>query len=44
MLYAGQAIGAEFAASFKEFPPRQKPQSFNLDQILEQMQRPAQGD
>jgi arylsulfatase A-like enzyme len=41
MLYAGQAIGAEFAASFREFPPRQKPQSFNLDQVMEQMQRPV---
>ena len=44
ILYAGQAIGAEFAASFREFPPRQKPQSFNLDQIMQQMQHPAGGD
>jgi arylsulfatase A-like enzyme len=44
LLYGGQAIAAAFIDSFKEFPPRQKPQSFNLDRILEQLQHPAQSD
>ena len=42
LLLGAQEITAEFVASFKDFPPRQKPQSFNLDQILEELQRPAQ--
>jgi arylsulfatase len=44
MLMEAQSIAAEFVATFKEFPPRQKPQSFNLDQIMEQLQHPAQSD
>jgi hypothetical protein len=40
LMAGAQAIAAEFVATFKEFPPRQKPQSFNLDQILAQMQKP----
>jgi arylsulfatase A-like enzyme len=44
MLFGAQAIAAEFVATFKDFPPRQKPQSFNLDQIMEQLQHPAQSD
>jgi arylsulfatase len=44
LLFGGQAIVAEFVASFKEFPPRQKPQSFNVDQIMEQLSHPAQSD
>jgi hypothetical protein len=27
-------------STFKDFPPTQKPQSFNLDQIMEQLQHP----
>ncbi|HJT20708.1 MAG TPA: arylsulfatase [Nitrospira sp.] len=41
LLMAGQAIVAEFIASFKEFPPRQKPQSYSLDQIMERLRTPA---
>jgi hypothetical protein len=44
LVYGGQAIAAQFVATFKDFPPRQKPLSFNLDQILEQLQHPAQND
>ena len=29
--------------SFVEFPPRQKPASFNLDSVLEKMQEAADG-
>jgi arylsulfatase len=44
LLYGAQAIAAAFVDSLKQYPPRQKPQSFNLDQILERLQRPAQTD
>jgi arylsulfatase A-like enzyme len=40
LMAGAQAIAAEFVGTFKDFPPRQKPQSFNLDQILSQMQKP----
>jgi arylsulfatase len=33
----------KFIATFKEFPPRQKPGSFNLDSVLETLQTPASG-
>jgi arylsulfatase A-like enzyme len=41
LLMAAQAIVAEFIGTFKEFPPRQKPQSFNLDQIMDQLKQPT---
>ena len=44
LAYGAQAIAGEFVESFKDFPPRQKPQSFNLDQIMEKLQHPAQTD
>jgi arylsulfatase A-like enzyme len=44
LMLGAQEITAAFVASFKDYPPRQKPQSFNLDQILEKLQRPAQSD
>jgi arylsulfatase A-like enzyme len=37
----GQAIVAAFISTFKEFPPRQRPQSFSIDQIMEKMNQPA---
>jgi arylsulfatase A-like enzyme len=43
-LIGAQAIVAEFVATLKDFPPRQKPQSFNLDQVMQQLSRPAQSD
>jgi arylsulfatase A-like enzyme len=39
-LYLCQAVVAEHIASFAKFPPRQKPASFNLDGILEQVSKP----
>jgi hypothetical protein len=30
----------EFINTFKEFPPRQRPSSFSVDQIMEQLQKP----
>jgi arylsulfatase A-like enzyme len=41
LLVAGQAIVAEFIETFKEFPPRQRPQSFSIDQIMEKLQQPT---
>jgi arylsulfatase A-like enzyme len=35
-----QALVAQFIGTFKEFPPRQKPASFNVDQIMEQLEKP----
>jgi arylsulfatase len=32
---------AEWLQSFKEFPPRQKPGSFNLDRVMEAVTRGA---
>ncbi|NKL60380.1 arylsulfatase [Rhizobium leguminosarum] len=36
-----QALAANWLNSFKEFPPRQKPASFNLDKVVEQLSSPA---
>ena len=38
MLIPAQALVARQIQSFKEFPPRQKPASFNLDRVMEQLQ------
>ena len=38
LLYGVQALVADQIQSFKEFPPRQKPASFNLDRVMEQLQ------
>jgi arylsulfatase len=32
-----QAIVAQFVATFQDFPPRQKPSSFSVDEIMEKM-------
>ena len=32
--------GHQWLASFKEFPPRQKPASFNLDEVMRKMTAP----
>jgi arylsulfatase len=36
-LVPAQAYVAQFLATFKEFPPRQKAGSFNLDQVMEKL-------
>jgi len=38
LMYLGQAVVARAVQEFAEFPPRQKPASFNLDRILEKLQ------
>jgi hypothetical protein len=40
LLVPAQQIVAQWISSFKEFPPRQKPASFNLDQVMERMTAP----
>jgi arylsulfatase len=42
-LYPAQALAAEQIKSFIEFPPRQKPASFNLERVLEKMQAATDG-
>jgi len=32
-----QAFVANWLASFKQFPPRQKPASFSLDQVMQKI-------
>jgi hypothetical protein len=43
MVVPMQELVGEFVASFKEFPPRQKPSSFSVDQIMETLQKPTGG-
>ena len=38
LLVPAQAFVAQFLGTFREFPPRQKPASFSIDQVMEQMQ------
>jgi hypothetical protein len=35
LLVPAQAIVGEFLKTFKDFPPRQRPSSFSIDQALE---------
>jgi arylsulfatase len=43
LLMAGQTLVAEFLATFKDFPPRQKAASFTIDQIMDKMTTGAAG-
>ncbi|MDF2192354.1 arylsulfatase [Paraflavitalea sp. CAU 1676] len=40
MMYGAQALVAKWLSTFREFPPRQKPASFNLDEIMQKMSEP----
>jgi arylsulfatase len=40
MLYLCQAVVAEQIATFAKFPPRQKPASFNLDEVMASVAKP----
>jgi arylsulfatase len=40
---AGAYVG-QWLQSFREFPPRQKPGSFNLDRVMEAVTKPAKSD
>ncbi|TKZ22501.1 arylsulfatase [Shimia litoralis] len=39
LLVPAQAFVGQFLSTFKEYPPRQKPASFSIDQVLEGLQR-----
>jgi arylsulfatase len=41
MLVPAQAYVGEFLKTFAEYPPRQKPASFSLDKVLEQLSKPS---
>ncbi len=38
VLVPAQAYVGKFLSTFKAFPPRQKPASFSLDQVMEALQ------
>jgi arylsulfatase len=40
-LVPAQAIVAEFLGTFQEFPPRQTPASFSIDQVMDKMKPPS---
>jgi len=41
LLLPAQTYVGQFLATFGEYPPRQKPASFSIDQVLENMQNAA---
>jgi arylsulfatase len=43
LITPGAAYVGQFIGTFKEYPPRQKPGSFNLDRVLESLQEPPGG-
>jgi arylsulfatase A-like enzyme len=43
MILAAQGLVAEFLATFRDFPPRQRAASFTIDQALEKMAQAASG-
>jgi arylsulfatase len=40
LIVPSQAVVGQWLASFKEFPIRQKPASFNLDEVMRKMSEP----
>jgi arylsulfatase A-like enzyme len=44
LLVPAQQYVGQFLASFREFPPSQKPGSFSLDQVLEALQQSGTGE
>ena len=43
LIFIAQEEVATFLATFKEFPPSQRAQSFTVDQIIEKMQKSLEG-
>jgi len=39
VIISGPAVVSRFLATFKEFPPSQRPSSFSIDQVMERVQR-----
>ncbi|MGB8801466.1 MAG: hypothetical protein WCC97_12325, partial [Candidatus Acidiferrales bacterium] len=42
LLVPAQAIVGQFLMTFKEFPPRQSPASFGVDQVMEKLRQGVQ--
>jgi arylsulfatase A-like enzyme len=43
-LWPGAAVATKFFETFKEFPPRQKPEKWNLTEVMERIQAKPVGD
>ncbi len=43
LLVPAQQYLGQFLTTFKEYPPRQKPGSFSIDQVLESLQQGGKG-
>ncbi len=41
LIYGSTAYVGQWLSSFKEFPPRQKPASFNLDEVMRKLSEPS---
>ena len=41
IMVPAQALATNWISSFKEFPPRQKPASFNLEAVMDKMSKPT---
>jgi arylsulfatase len=39
VIIAAQPVVAKFLATFKDYPPSQRPASFTIDQIVEKMRQ-----
>ena len=44
LMVPAQAFVGQWLSSFREFPPRQKPASFSLDQVIQKLTSGAAGD
>jgi arylsulfatase len=44
LIVPAQALASQWLSSFKEFPPRQKPASFNLDDVMRKMSEQPTGN
>jgi arylsulfatase A-like enzyme len=44
LIVPARAAAAQWLSSFREFPPRQKPASFNLDEVMRQVLSPGAGE
>jgi len=42
-IVSGPAVVGQFLATFKDYPPSQRPSSFSIDQMMEKMQRSLEG-
>jgi arylsulfatase A-like enzyme len=39
VIISGPAVASQFLATFKEFPPSQRPSSFSIDQVMERIEQ-----